>query len=75
MGEEAFEKLSREAVASAGAAQVRLRFLRIAGGNAELARQLRGVAWQEYCAADRPFGASEEGMLLWLAYEQHGHPQ
>lgn len=66
---------SGETVANLNAAQLKVRLLRVAGGDPMLAGQLRAAIWQEYCAADRPFGPSEEGMLLWLAHGRRGRQQ
>ncbi len=51
--------------------QMRLRLLQAARGNEAVAQQMQAMLWQDYCAADQPFGASERGMFLWAACEQH----
>lgn len=56
-------------------AQLRMQLLKVADGDPGLADGLRAAMWQEYCTANRPFGPSEEGMLIWLAHERRGHWQ
>ncbi len=61
---------SQQARAELDSAQLRLRLLQVAGGNPDVARQMKAVMWQDYCEADQPFGASEQGMLVWMACAQ-----
>lgn len=62
---------SREASASVNHEELRLKIIQAAGGNSTFARKLRGIIWQKYCQAGQPFGASERGMMEWLAREAH----
>lgn len=41
------------------------RILHLADGDPVFAAQIRGMMWDEYKRAGTPFGASEEGMLVW----------
>lgn len=49
------------------ASTMHLQMLRIADGNADVARRLHAVAWQAYGEADQPLGATEQAMMEWLA--------
>lgn len=60
---------SREAGASINHAELRLKIIQAAGGNSAFAKRLRGIIWQKYCQVGQPFGASEKGMMEWLARE------
>ena len=44
---------------------VTTRLLRLAGGNASFATQMREMLWCEYRAAGAPLGHTEDAMMLW----------
>ncbi len=48
-------------------ADVRLRVLQIAGGDAAYAGVLRTMMWDAYSDAGLPFGSDEDGMWRWWA--------
>lgn len=51
-------------------AELRLRVLRAAGGDARQAEVFHAMMWDAYCDADRPFGPDETGMWTWWAFGQ-----
>ena len=53
----------------ASSSDVRLKVIRVAGGDLQFAETLRGMIWQEYCEAGQPFGPSEEAMFLWMEHQ------
>lgn len=53
--------------ASTNPSPLGLALVKVAGGDREILRALRSVAWSEYQAAGSPFGGNEEGMELWWA--------
>ena len=50
---------------------LRIRLIRLAGGDPAYEATLRAMIWQAYCGADQPFGPTEDGMFTW--FEQQGH--
>ena len=49
---------------------IRLRLIQVAGGDPAFEAKLREMTWHVYSEADRPFGATEEGMFIWLEHQQ-----
>lgn len=75
MNEQITGDLGSRDIAEVSSEQLRMQLLKAAGGDPALADGLRTAGWQEYCAADRPLGPSEKGMLLWLVHGRRGHRQ
>lgn len=49
---------------------VRLRVLQVADGDEAYAAALRGMMWDAYVQAGRPFGPKEDAMFAWWSYGQ-----
>lgn len=46
------------------------RVIQVAGGDAPFADMMRQMIWESYCDAGQPFGATEDGMYIWIAHQQ-----
>lgn len=46
------------------------KIIQVAGGNAAFGDMLRQMMWTSYCDAGQPFGATEEGMYIWIEHQQ-----
>ncbi|HMB92832.1 MAG TPA: hypothetical protein VKP65_18425 [Rhodothermales bacterium] len=54
---------------------MRTKIVQVSGGNAAFGDMMRHMMWTSYCDAGQPFGASEEGMYIWIEHQQQTRPQ